>query len=88
MSKKKIVGKVARIIAVVAAVLLAVVIASCMVVTAENEYTLIMRFGKIDRIRDSAGLSFRVPFLETQETLPRQILVYDLAPSDVITKDK
>ena len=80
--------RVGLIAAGIAAFLLAVTLLLSMVVTAENEYTLIMRFGKIDRVKSTAGLSLKVPFLETQETLPRQILVYDLAPSDVITKDK
>jgi membrane protease subunit HflC len=37
---------------------------------------------------DSAGLSFKVPFIQSADTLPKEILIYDLAPSDVITMDK
>lgn len=59
-----------------------------MVVTEENEYTLIRQFGKIDHVVEEAGLSFKVPFIQTADTLPKEILLYDLAPSDVITKDK
>ncbi len=58
------------------------------VVTYENEYTLIKRFGKIDYIIDEPGLSFKIPFIQTAEKLPKEILIYDLAQSDVITKDK
>ena len=58
------------------------------VVTEENEYTLIKQFGKIERIVEKAGLSFKVPFMESVYTLPKEILLYDLAPSDVITGDK
>ncbi|MDO5552004.1 MAG: SPFH domain-containing protein, partial [Lachnospiraceae bacterium] len=58
-----------------------------MVVTQENEYKLIRQFGRIERVIDHAGLSFKVPFLQTLDTLPKEILIYDLAPSDVITKD-
>lgn len=61
---------------------------SCMVVTQENEYTLIRQFGKIDHVESEAGLSFRIPFIQTADTLPKYIQIYDLAPSDVITKDK
>lgn len=53
-----------------------------------NEYTLIMRFGKINNIKTEAGLSFKVPFLDSEQTLPKEILLYDMAASDVITKDK
>lgn len=59
-----------------------------MVVTQENEYKLIRQFGRIERIIDQAGLSFKLPFIQTADTLPKEILLYDLAPSDVITKDK
>lgn len=59
-----------------------------MVVTQENEYKLIRQFGRIERIISTAGLSLKIPFIQTADTLPKKILLYDLAPSDVITKDK
>ena len=61
---------------------------SCMVVTGEDEYKLVRQFGKIDHVESEAGLSFKVPFIQTVDTLPKKILIYDLAPSDVITRDK
>lgn len=62
--------------------------AGAVVVTQENEYKLIRQFGRIERVIDQAGLSFKLPFIQTMDTLPKEILIYDLAPSDVITKDK
>lgn len=61
---------------------------SSLVITYENEFTVIRQFGRISDVRTEAGVSFKIPFLQTQFTLPKQMLVYDLAPSDVITKDK
>lgn len=61
---------------------------SCMVVTGENEYKLIRQFGKIDHVQSEAGLSFKLPFIQTADSLPKYIQLYDLAPSDVITRDK
>lgn len=61
---------------------------SSLVITKENEYKVIRQFGKIDHVQTQAGVSFKIPFIQTEATLPKQILVYDLAPSDVITKDK
>lgn len=61
---------------------------SSLVITKENEYKVIRQFGKIDHVQTEAGVSFKIPFIQTEATLPKQILVYDLAPSDVITKDK
>lgn len=73
---------------IIIAVIAVIVLASSVVVTNEDEYNLIRQFGKVDRVITKSGLSFKIPFVETASTLPRQILYYDLAPSDVITKDK
>ena len=61
---------------------------SCMVVTGENEYKLVRQFGKIDHVESEAGLSFKLPFIQTVDSLPKYVQIYDLAPSDVITRDK
>ncbi len=82
---KKTISKAAAIIIILAAV---VTLCSSLVVTRENEYKLIRQFGRVERIIDTAGISFKVPFVQTADTLPREILIYDLAPSDVITMDK
>ena len=74
-------------IGIIVAVLLIVGLSS-LVVTEEDEYTLVRQFGKVEKIESEAGLSFKVPFIQTIAKLPKQILLYDLAPSDVITKDK
>ena len=76
--------------AILVVVILAAVIllGNSMVVTAENEYTLVKQFGKIEYVIEEAGLSFKVPFIQSTDTLPKEILIYDLAASDVITMDK
>ena len=69
--------------------LLAVIVGlNSIVITYENEFTLVRVFGKIDRVITEEGISFKIPFIEQTDTLPRQILLYDMAASDVITKDK
>lgn len=80
-------GIIAVVITIVT-FLLIITLGSSIVVTQENEYTLIKQFGKVDRVIDEAGLSFKIPFVESVYTLPKEILLYDLAPSDVITGDK
>ena len=86
-SEKKSKKKTKIIVPAVAVVLLAGVAAS-VTVTAQNEYKLIRQFGKVDRVIDAPGISFRIPFLESTQSLPKETLLYDLAASDVITKDK
>lgn len=85
MSKAKKAGKISIVIIVVAAI---VAIFSSIVVTYENEYKLVRVFGKVDRVITEEGISFKIPFIEETDTIPKQILLYDLPASDVITKDK
>lgn len=62
--------------------------ASSLVITNENEYSLIRQFGKIDHVVDHAGVTFKIPFIQSVDTLPKETLLYDLSSSDVITSDK
>ena len=75
------------VIAVIAIIALGL-IRACFVVTYRNEYTLVRQFGKIDHVVSEPGLSMKIPFIQTADTLPKTILIYDLEPSDVITMDK
>ena len=80
-------GGVLIIIAVLL-VLAGIVLSQSMVITEQDEYTLIRQFGKVDHIISEPGLTFKIPFMQTSETLPKKILVTDLPASDVITMDK
>lgn len=79
--RKKIVAGIICIAAVVC-------LLSSLVITEENEFKLVRQFGKVGRVIDTSGISFKIPFIQSVDTLPKEILVYDLASSDVITKDK
>lgn len=79
-------GKRVGILIGVAAVVVAVGVS--VTVTQQNEYKLIRQFGKVDRVISSSGISFKIPFIESTQSLPKETLLYDLAASDVITKDK
>lgn len=63
-------------------------IAMSVTVTAQDEYKLVRRFGKVERVIEKPGISFKIPILESTVTLPKETLLYDLSPSDVITRDK
>ena len=79
-------GKKVGILIGVAAVV--VTVGASVTVTQQNEYKLIRQFGKVDRVISSSGISFKIPFIESTQSLPKETLLYDLAASDVITKDK
>lgn len=68
--------------------LLVIVGLNSIVITYENEYKLVKVFGKVDRVITEEGISFKIPFVENVDTIPKQILLYDLAQSEVITMDK
>ena len=71
-----------------ALIVLLIVAGSSMVVTYPNEFTVIKQFGKIVDIRQEAGLSFKIPVIQSAEKIENEVLLYDLAVSDVMTKDK
>jgi len=80
--------KFGKVLIVVLALILLIGASSCFVITQQNEYTIIRQFGKVVDIRDTAGISFKLPILQDTQTLPNTVLLYDLPVSDVITKDK
>ena len=69
-------------------VILLLLAGNSLVVTYPNEYTVIKEFGRIASIRQEPGLSIKVPFIQTAEKIQNEVLLYDLAISDVMTKDK
>ena len=58
------------------------------VITRANEYTLVKQFGKVMRVENTSGLSFKIPFVQSTQRIPRKKMIYDLIPSDVTTRDK
>ena len=77
-----------NIIIAAGAVVLLIGLGASVTVTAQNEYKLIRQFGKVSRVIDNPGISMKVPFIQSAATLPKETLLYDLEPSDVITRDK
>ena len=75
-------------IAVIIGIAVLALAGASVTVTQQNEYKLIRQFGKVDRVISEPGISFKIPFIESTQSLPKETLLYDLAASDVITKDK
>ncbi len=69
-------------------VLAGVVLANALVVTKQNEYTVVRQFGEVVDVRSTPGISFKIPLIQTVAKLPNTVLLYDLPISDVITQDK
>lgn len=80
--------KIKKIIIGIIVLLIIILGASSIVVTYNNEFKLIRRFAKVDRVVTTSGISFKIPFLENVDTIPKNTLLYDMSSSDVITMDK
>ena len=61
---------------------------NALVITMPNEYRIIKQFGKIVNITEKEGASFKIPILQSSSSIPKNIMLYDLPQSDVITSDK
>lgn len=85
MKKAKTFSKILLAIILIAGVIL---LFSSVIVTKENQYSVVKRFGKIERVIGTAGLSIKTPFIETVDVIPKSIQFYDMKASDVITMDK
>ena len=75
---------------IIAAVLLLIVIvaANSAFTVRENEYACTVRFSKIIETTDTAGLHFKVPFLDSVKYFSKATQLYDIPPSEVLTSDK
>ncbi|HHV11447.1 MAG TPA: protease modulator HflC [Clostridiales bacterium] len=85
MKKAKGIGGIVVFVIVIAAL---IILGSSIVVTNENQYSVIKRFGKIERVINTAGLAIKTPFIEDVYKIPKSIQVYDMKESNVITMDK
>ena len=84
----RVLAKFLRNIGIAAVLILLVIVCNPLVVTSAREYSMIVQFGKVVRVEDTAGLSLKIPFLQTVQKIPRYKMIADLYPSDVTTKDK
>lgn len=82
---KKNIGKVFGIVVVIAALI--VVLNSAFVIR-ENQYGIVKEFGKIEKVISEPGLYIKLPIMQEVDTVSKELLLYDIAKSDVITKDK
>ena len=79
-------GKIILIAAI--AVFAIIVVSNSMYTTQENEYSVVKQFGKIVATNDSAGLRFRIPFIQSVSKVSKALQIYDLPSSEAITSDK
>lgn len=72
---------------VIVLVLLGLILANLFIVK-EGEYKVVRQFGEVVRIKSEPGLSYKIPFIQTVETLPKYQMIYDVKEAEINTKDK
>ncbi len=72
----------------IVALLLVIVAFSSMYTVQENEYACTVRFSKIIETTDTAGLHFKIPFVDSVKYFSKATQFYDIPPSEVLTSDK
>ncbi|MBR3979162.1 MAG: protease modulator HflC [Oscillospiraceae bacterium] len=79
--------KKAIIIAVIVLAVL-IVVGSGYYTVAENQYACVFRFSEIVDTVDSAGMHFKIPFVDSVKYYSKATQIYDIPPSEVLTSDK
>ncbi len=69
-------------------VLLVIVGLNSVYTVQENEFACTVRFSKIIETTNTAGLHFKVPFVDSVKYFPKATQFYDIPPSEVLTSDK
>lgn len=75
------------IISLVIVLFVVIALVSACYTVEENEYAYVVRFSKVEQVEEKAGLHFKIPFIDSVQYFPKNIQLYDLAPSDVLTSD-
>jgi len=78
-------GTILIIIIIIAILILA---NSSLFIIDETKQGVVLQFGKPIRVVRDSGLNFKLPFIQNVAYFEDRLLVYDAAPTEIITKDK
>ncbi len=80
--------KTLPIVLVILLVLSITVLSGSMFAVREDQYACTVQFSKIVKTTDTAGLHFKIPFIESVKYFSKATQFYDIPPSEVLTSDK
>lgn len=69
-------------------VILLIGLFSSIFIVKEGEYKVVRQFGEIVDTKETPGLKFKIPLIQSVTTLPQKKLVYDVAQKEINTLDK
>ena len=76
------------IITAAVVLMLLIVVGSACYTVEESQYACTFRFSEIVKTEDTAGLHFKIPFVDSVKFFPKATQFYDIPPSEVLTSDK
>lgn len=81
-----------KIFIIPVAIIAAAIVLSSVVVTKPGEYRAIKQFGRVVRVEEndgsSYGVSWKIPFIQSETVISSKLRLSDLPASDVMTSDK
>lgn len=79
---------VMKIIIAVLVLAVLLLLANALYVVHQKEYVAVRQFGRIVSVKSEPGLYLKTPFIQSIQRVSAAINLYDVPPSDVITRDK
>ncbi len=81
-------GTNALVVSLVAIVVAAILLLNSLFIVNEGEFRVVLKFGEAVRIHDEPGMKFKIPFIESERSLPKYQMVYDSAATPILTLDQ
>jgi len=75
------------VIVLIAAFFLVITVFGAFYTVKENQFACKIRFSEIVSVSERAGLHFKIPLIDSVRHYPKQMLLYNLTSSEVLTKD-
>lgn len=73
---------------IIAIFIILIILNSSFFIVDETRQTIVLQFGKPIKAIQEAGLHFKIPFIQNVVFFEKRLLIYDAAPTEIITKDK
>src|SRR5690554_3051526 len=65
-----------------------ILLVNAIFIVQEGEFRVVLKFGEAVRVHENPGMKFKMPFIETTQSLPKYQMVYDSAATPILTLDQ